>query len=444
MARKINDFFFDDDPPVIKNKFKMGQAINLMDEPSEQTFALADDTADQQATIQPEQVIAENNAIVEDQQQGKVIPMPSTKMGQPINTMAETPDEQVQGIISQGQAPPEVVPEKKDHYKTLDEIRAEKEAGYNPLFALMQQNKPELDKKRQERLQRIAAVNSIGKGLGTVLQGYYGQRGATIPEDKSTLLPESYQEYITNQKEHDAKKDIWNKDMLALSMKKQADVDAEMNWIEQSKAADRKIEAQQVFATRQAEVEREYQKEKTILDQDFLREMAKAKTKESQDLVRENYRHDMAKIRAQGAQSMKEIEARGKQTLEQIKAYENAGRYNRGGSSTSVERSSGNETKPLSFFDSKGKQQFIDADQLDVVQQLLDVASSDYSDPKYITNKAMYEKMTADGKISEEEARRVLSGFFDKYYTLVDGKPVPKGNGQQSQQAKQAENGYFD
>ena len=311
------------------------------------------------------------------------------------------------------------------------------------LFALMQQNKPELDKKRQERLQRIAAVNSIGKGLGTVLQGYYGQRGATIPEDKSTLLPESYQEYITNQKEHDAKKDIWNKDMLALSMKKQADVDAEMNWIEQSKAADRKIEAQQVFATMQAEVEREYQKEKTILDQDFLREMAKAKTKESQDLVRENYRHDMAKIGAQGAQSMKEIEARGKQTLEQIKAYENAGRYNRGGSSTSVERSSGNETKPLSFFDSKGKQQFIDADQLDVVQQLLDLASSDL-DPKYIINKAMYEKMTADGKISEEEARRVLSGFFDKYYTLVDGKPVPKGNGQQSQQAKQAENGYFD
>ena len=39
MARKINDFFFDDIPPVIKNKFKMGQPINLMDEPSEQTFA---------------------------------------------------------------------------------------------------------------------------------------------------------------------------------------------------------------------------------------------------------------------------------------------------------------------------------------------------------------------------------------------------------------------
>jgi hypothetical protein len=269
-------------------------------------------------------------------------------------------------------------------------------------------------------------VNSIGKGLGTVLQGFYGQKGATITPDKNELLPEVYKEYTSNIDEYEKKKDTWNKDMLSLKLKEADEVTAETRQTEQFKRADILASEQRRYQTEMAKEEQRYRTETMIATQDFQREMAAAKSTEEQANLKVTGEQRLREIYAQGAQRMAEIEKNHEYRMKEYKEYGPVGGRGKSGSSSSVQRTPGTENNPLTFRSQTQGQVFLDADQLDIVEDVLNRAAMEM-DPNYMLNQKKYEKMLSDGKISESEARSILSAYGDKYYDFVDGKAIEKG-----------------
>ena len=423
MARRINDFFFESDPPKIElpKDEQTFQDISLEKEPS-MLAAPVDNEAQSPVSIEQAQ---EQNTLRDEflgysQNQDIDPPTGFRKPGTNMDNTDVNPNEVVSNATPEQSA--EVTPEKKDHYKTLEEIKAETEAGYNPLVALMQQNKPELDKKRQERLQRIAAVNSIGKGLGTVLQGFYGKRGATIPEDKSTLLPETYKEYIANQKEHEGKMDLWNKDMLSLSLKKQGDIDRKVEKERDTKRADEITAEAAARQKAQFDAQMNRQKEQFDAEMEYKNKIAAAKTPDDIALLQQQHKNRMAEIYATYANQQKL----------QTQAIE-AGKWQpRTGSSNIVARS-GAEDAPLAFRRKNGEQVYLRADQLDIVEALMNQASGNGMTMESLNFGKDKDRIMKDGKITEAEAREIIGKYGDDYYDFVPDEnghavAVPKGS----------------
>ena len=298
----------------------------------------------------------------------------------------------------------------------------------------MKQQSPVLDEKRQQRLQRIAAVNSIGKGLGTILQGYYGKKGATITPDKNDLLPEAYKQYTDNIDEYEKKKDLWNKDMLALSMNKSKDIFAEQQQTEAMKRADA-IEANRLKA--QAEInkaEMEFRANEAELDRKFRENLAKTADAAAIEKMKAEHAHDKSMQSAAHSQRLAEI-----------KAYEEAGRYaprTSGSGSGYITRQPGTENNPLAFR-SNGQQVILDADQLDIVADIVAREAGNLNDTDAIMFQDYLKKMSSDGKLTESEARTILSRYAHKYYDFVNGKAVPKGTGAAPQQQQVSTGGAY-
>lgn len=397
MAKKINDFFFDDDPPF--------------------------DT-----TAQPE----EEQAQPQDISLEKEPPMVQAPVNDaPAPTDNELPEMTEKGKRAIGLTPgtpsnvsPEqaAIPKEDSIYPSIDKIREDVKAGYNPLFALVNANKPVIDEAKQERLKRIAAVNSIGKGLGTVLQGFYGKKGATITPDKSTLLPEAYKEYMDNISDYDRKTDLWNKDVLALSLKQQGDISAKAEKVDDQKRADKLADEAYKKQREIAELQLSQQKAQFDAEMEFKKAVEAAKTPEQLKIIQAEHKNRMAEISA----SFDNQFALEKQAIE-------AGKYQRSSSSGSiVDRPANAASDPLAFRNSSGQQIFLKADQFDIIEDVLQRALREGL-PEYYANKASYDKVIADGKMSESDARSILSAFADRYYNFVPDEnnhsvAVPKGS----------------
>ena len=381
MAKKINDFFFEDDPP-----FDTTAQPDVAPEQQQQDISLEKEPSMLQAPV--------NETPVQED-----LPEMTEKGKSAIGLTPGTPSN-----VAPEQA---AIPKEDSIYPSIEKIREDVKAGYNPLFSLVNANKPVIDEKKQERLRRIAAVNSIGKGLGTVLQGFYGKKGATITPDKSTLLPEAYKEYTSNIEDYERKKDLWNKDMLALSLKQQGDIDAKSEKVNDQKRAD--ALANEAYARQREIAEAQMKQQQAQFDAEMAYKEAvqKAKTPDELKLLQEQHKNRMAEINATYAN----------QKALQTQAIE-AGRYSPKGTRGSIVERQGNSSAPFAFRNSAGKQIFLKADQLDIVEDVLQRASREGS-PEYYNNKPAYDKMLSDGKMSESDARSILSAFADRYYDFV-------------------------
>ena len=389
MAKKYSDFFLDEEPPKVQPSAETPEEITLEKPVNETVAAPVNDVP---------AVTAEPVAEMTD----------SAK--EALRLTPGSPD-----FVEQAPQPPAPAPQSP--YKTIDQIRAEYDKSYNPLFALMQQQNPVLDEKRQQRLQRIAAVNSIGKGLGTILQGYYGKKGATITPDKNELLPEAYKEYIGNIDDYKKKKDLWNKDMLALSLKKEDAISRAGELERNYQRADELAQKQADRAAQIAKAEQDFRANEAQLDREFKAEISKTADANA-----------LARISAEYANRRAMQREAHEQRLDEIEKYQEAGRWKpkSGSGSGVITRPEGTEDNPF-YFRSNGKQVFLDADQLDIVSEIISKEAGNFSDTNSIMFQNYLEKISSDGKITEAEARTILSRYAHKYYDFVDGKAVPKG-----------------
>lgn len=377
MAKRYNNFFLEEEPPK--------KAIT----PEEITL--------EQPVTQPE---------VEATQPDKGFYQPTAE-DIPVEQAPVTPEV----------APVAEQPTSAYKYPTRADFEAEVSKGFSPLSAMIKANTPVLDEKKQARLQRIAAVNSIGKGLGTVLQGYYGKKGATITPDNSTLLPETYKEYTANLDEYEAKKNLWNKDMMALELQKGGEVQRRFENSENKKLAEEQYNRQAKAALDAEQRQRDYDLEKFNRESQFAKDMAAARNVEDQNKIKQQHTYDMQKMNASFAN----------QKALQTQAIE-AGRYNRASSGTGsgvVSRPAGTENNPFAFR-SGGKQVILNADQLDIVPDLMNQAAGDGLSIESYNFKKIQERIMKDGKISEAEAREILSKYGDQYYSFENGMAIPK------------------
>ena len=394
MAKRYNNFFLEEEPPK--------KAIT----PEEITL--------EQPVVQPE---------VEATQPDKGFYQP---------TAEEIP-------VEQAPVTPEVTPAAVEQptsaykYPTRADFEAEVSKGFSPLSAMMKANTPVLDEKKQARLQRIAAVNSIGKGLGTVLQGFYGKKGATIVPDNSTLLPETYKEYTSDLDNYQAKKDLWNKDMMALELKKNDEVNRRVDNSDNKRFQVEQYDKQREAALAEEQRKREYEDLKFERESQFAKDMAAARSVEDQNRIKQQHTYDMQKLGASFAN----------QKALQTQAIE-AGRYNRntpGTVSGVVSRPAGTENNPFAFR-SGGKQVILNADQLDIVPDLMNQAAGDGLSIESYNFKKIQERIMKDGKISEAEAREILSKYGDQYYTFENGMAIPKNGAAVTEQSASTGGAY--
>lgn len=416
MARRYTDFFLDDKPPAAAQQ----QEITL-EQPVSETVAAPVNEA---PVVTPEPV---SEMTDEAKEALRLTPgSPAFTPEQP----APTPEAPLANEAPQTEQQP-------GYYKTLEQIKQDADGRYNPLFALMKQQSPVLDEKRQQRLQRIAAVNSIGKGLGTILQGYYGKKGATITPDKNELLPEAYKQYTDNIDEYEKKKDLWNKDMLALSLNKSKDIFAEQQQTEAMKRADA-IEANRLNV--QAEInkaEMEFRAKEAELDRIFRDNLAKTADAAALKLARERYAHDKAMQKDAYDRRMDEL-------TKSIEGGKYASRGNAGVTSGGVTRQAGTENNPLAFIrGSDNKRIFLKPDQLDIVPMIIAAEATEMENPKDIMFMNYLQKASSDGKLTEAEAQMILSRYAHKYFDFVDGEAVPKGTGAAPQQQQVSTGGAY-
>lgn len=417
MARRYTDYFFDSDPP----KQEPTQQITLEQPANETVQAQPQEVSPVSQEPSAEMTDSAKEALRLTPGSPAFVPQPTEAAPAPEAPAANVPQQpaETQPETTTTEQPAESIIPGAPKYKTVEQIREEYSKGYSPMKSLLQSQNPVLDAKRQERLQRIAAINSVGKGLGTILQGYYGKKGATITPDKNELLPEAYKEYMSNIDEYEKKKDIWNKDMLALSLKEQGDVDAAVKQQENNQRADAIAAWQQNNQKLRDEATMKFQKEMNSINQEFQERMAKARSADELKALQ-------IRIKAQRDEATTNFDRQ----MEMLERQIEAGKYNRAASATggTVARPAGAEAAPLYFRGgASGQRIFLDADQLEVVPDLLQKAAGDLTDTKYLMNKKIYEKFLAGGKLTEAEAQYILSSYGEKYYDFTNGKAVPKG-----------------
>jgi|GEM_PF-5219997 len=404
MATKTLDYFFLDDPPKqVQDKSYNPSKIDeiTLNQPVIENTSNANS---EQAVTQP------------------ITPDATQTRPSDLQTKSYNPSKIDEIDIAAQEQQPEATPEQEQqqkdrNYLSTEEIKAKYGEKFNPLYAMIKEQNPVIDEKRQDRLRKIAAVNSVGKGLGIILQGYYGKKGATITPDNNTLLSEVYKEYMSNVDEYEKKKDLWNKDMLSISLKKtQAEIEAEAAQ-EKERLLDARIKEQAVREAALQEARLMAQAAMQDAENKFKDGMAKADTEAKQDAARLEFQRDIAKIKESGNQSrltIQENERAGKFKPKSIPG------------SSMVSRQPGTEDNPLAFR-SDGKQIILNADQLDIIADILQKEAGNYDDANNVMFQSYLKKIASDGKITEAEARMILSRYGSKYYDFKDGKALPKG-----------------
>lgn len=377
MARRYNNYFFDDNPPVAVQQqqptapvqqpdFNTGQSIDLKDEPSEQPV--------QQVTP------------------------PQAPVAQPEDS----------------------------RYLTPEQIKQRIQDGYtNPIMAMINQNKPVIDEAKQERLKRVAAINSVGKGLGTILQGFYGKKGANIPKIDNTLLPQVYSEYMKNQQDYDNKVEAMKAQQLAAKIKGLE--------LEQSMLAN---QDQNKLADARTKDERAFQTERQQAGWDQQEKMAKTAFDNQLKMFDKNQQADLEKMAKQhGYQKALQAMQQAFSASENAKNREyQEGLYEKGykGGTGQTGVIGVDKNKSFAFTTDTGTKT-INGDKLDeAVGYVLSKAASS-NDRRFLRNKKAYEKILSDGKMTASDAYTILSTFADDYIDVSNGDFVPKGMQPQSQ-----------
>lgn len=336
-------------------------------------------------------------------------------ISQPATAPVETP------ATPPAQPPAEQAAPPAYRHKTTEEIREVVKQGYNPLYAMLEEQKPVIDEAKQERLRRIAGINSLGTALRTALQGYYGTKGATIARDDSNFIPQTYKEYLDNIKDYDNKKLAHENKLFSLKASEYADFSKRTAENEQNMLADKRIGDQQEFSKGQAENEKKFRLEMAEADKVFQEKMAKAKTEADKENTMLDHKNKLAQIYATQA---------GQKDLMQMQIE--AGKFANSGGNGKL--SSMPQDKPFVFRDNTGTERTLQPNQLNYIHHVIGQASKDI---RKVTMDATLLKY-ADGSLTIDDANTLMNKYAHEYLDFVNGVPIPKEKHQQWNSAAKA------
>lgn len=309
-------------------------------------------------------------------------------------------------------------------YLTPEEIKQQiAENRTNPLLAMIKANEPKIDEKQQERLRRIAAINSVGQGLGTILQGYYGKRGANIPVTQNNLLPEVYRQYMENQKNYETRLEANRAQQLAAQMQGLDLAQGQIAQERQLKAADERTKAGQAFQKEQqgAAWEQQEKMAKIQFDQQ-LTMFDKQAQKEMERMAQQRGYQKALQAMSQAFQASEAKKSRDFQS----DLYEKGYKGKPGSGSWRGQNAGG----AFVYVDKSGQKKILNPGQDEWIDYVLTKVMSDRT--KYYRNKDMLDKY-AQGKITENEARQIMSQYADEYLDINNGIAAPKGQAVESQ-----------
>lgn len=396
---KISDYFIDDEKPTVAQPTVDQTPVSLEKPTNETVEASPTQPAEVITPMQPKAPAVQAPVIAPEK---TTAPETETQpLTEPID--AEPIDTNLQPIVEKGVT-----------YKSYQDFYDQVKSGFNPMAALIEESKPVMDEAKQERLRKIMAVNSVGKAIGTVFQGMYANKGATITKDDSEFLPKTYAEYLNNIKDYDTKKLYFDKNRADL----------------QGRMASTAMElyqrqGQQQFASGEADKDRAFREEQAKLERDARAALAE-----------ENRKHDDAMLKARGEQEKQQEIQRHKNRLGEI-GYQgqvtkdvNASKPQTSGSGSSVIP----PDKPFTYRNTSGKQVTLQPGQHDYINMVLakaygaDQQRSTIGSPNYDplhTGDPLLKKW-ADGKLSEDDARTIMTKYGDEYLAFPNGVPMDK------------------
>lgn len=433
MATKVRNYFLDDEPPFNKgaegqqpvsfNQISLEKPVNEtvvapVQEPVIQNEVPEfSDGAKKAIGLTPGQSQVYND-LVQERNNGNA-PISPLKPLPTKEIPTETPEVQQVATPTTEQAP-------ENKYRTVEDILSEvRETRTNPILAMIKANEPKIDEKQQQRLRRIAAINSVGQGLGTILQGFYGKKGANIPVTQNTLLPEVYKQYMENQKDYETKLEANRAQQIAAQIQGLDIAQGQIAQERQLKNADVRTKEGQEFQTK-SQQDAWAQQEKMAKTQ-FDQQITMFDKQSAQEYERMAKQFGYQKTLQKMSQDFQASEAQKNRDF-QKDLYEKG--YKGGSNSGSSAWRGKNAGGAFVFVGKDGKQQVMNAGQDEYIDYVLTKVMEDK--PRYYRNKKMLDKY-ADGKLSENEARQLMGQYAGDYLDINNGIATPKGQAVESQ-----------
>lgn len=333
----------------------------------------------------------------QQQTQPIIPPVQQNVMDGPPDIQEPAQEQQIPPPQAQAQAQPT---EEGFKYRTADDVRN----SYNPIYDLFKDSKPSIDEKKQKRLQQVMKVNSIGNALRTVLQGYYGTKGASITPQNNEYLPKTYQEYMNNIKDYDTKKAIYDDQLRSIKLSEQASITQN-----QQRNEDKAFTTeQQQAAWQQAEKMSQKQFDERIKmfdkeDQAYYNRLAKQQgytvanmemTQKYQSGEAQKQRNFTASENQKGRDATRQLYADGLKGPSKTSKIEGL-----------------DLSKPFTYRDTEGNQITLQPEQLDLIDSVISQAASDMSN-------IMDEQLAAyaSGKeMNADMARQLMTRYAAKY-----------------------------